>query len=75
MAADHLRRRFRLDREQIGYVKFVLEAYEGLAQMTSLAGRSEIEWIIPRGLEQPAEELALALREEVGMVEITVRKP
>ena len=38
-APDCLHRFFRLDKDQIGYVKFVVEAYEGIAQVSSRAGR------------------------------------
>ena len=69
-APDCLHRFFRLDKDQIGYVKFVVEAYEGIAQVSSRAGRGEMEWIIPREMAQQADELARALEEEVGMVEI-----
>ena len=41
---------FRLPREQIAYVRFIVESYEGLAQVTSLPGRGEMEWLIPRPL-------------------------
>lgn len=65
-----LHRFYRLDKDQIGYVKFVVEAYEGIAQVTSRAGRGEMEWIIPHEMAGQAEALALALGEEVGLVEI-----
>lgn len=72
MTEGCLRRRFRLDKEHIAYVKFVVEAYGGLAQVSSLPGRNEMEWIIPCGLADQAAELALALGEEVGLVEIVL---
>ncbi len=69
-SGDCIHRHYRLDKRHIGYVKFVVEAYEGLAQVSSSAGRGEMEWIIPRELADQADELARALSEEVGMVEI-----
>jgi hypothetical protein len=65
-----LQRYFRLPIEEIAYVRFVVEAYEGLAQVTSLPGRAEMEWRIPEGLIAAAEELAGALAVEVGLAPI-----
>ncbi len=59
---------FRLPKKQIAYVKFIVESYEGLAQVTSLPGRGEMEWLIPDQLLQEAQGLAHALAAEVGMV-------
>ncbi len=70
MTGGCVRRCFRLDKEHIAYVKFVVEAYEGLAQVSSRAGRGEMEWLIPAALADQAGELAAALGEEVGLVEI-----
>jgi hypothetical protein len=64
------RRYFRLPLAQISYVKFVVEAYEGLAQVSSRPGRGEMEWVVPPGLEQQAEALARALEAEAGLVPI-----
>ena len=65
-----VRRHFRIAKDQIGYVKFVVEAYEGVAQVTSRPGRAEMEWIIPPDQLKEADELAAALKEEVGLTEI-----
>ena len=65
-----LRRVFRLPKEQIGYVRSVVESYEGLAQMSSLPGRCEVEWLIPRSRLEEAERLSLALAAEAGLVPI-----
>lgn len=61
---------FRLPIEQIAYVRFIVESYENLAQVTSIPGRGEMEWVIPSGLIDTAHELAQALSEETGMVVI-----
>ena len=68
-AASH-RRYFRLPVQEIAYVRFVVEAYEGLAVVTSLPGRGEMEWTIPDGLLGAADELARALAGEVGLAPI-----
>lgn len=65
--ADCIRRVFRLNTEHIAYVRFIVEGYEGLAQVTSEKSQSEMEWLIPSSREQEAENLASALFIEVGL--------
>ena len=55
---------------QIAYVRFIIEAYDGLAQVTSLPGRGEMEWLVPDELIAQAEALASALAEEAGLTPI-----
>lgn len=62
--------RFALPRAEIGYVRCLLEAYEGLAQMDSEAGRAEIRWTVPRSRCAQARALARALAEEVHLVAV-----
>jgi hypothetical protein len=62
-----IHRFFRLPRSQLAYVRFIVEAYEGLAQMRSLPGRGDVEWVIPAQLAEQAAELARALQAEVGL--------
>ena len=59
--------RFRLPKEQIKYVKWIVEAHDGLAVVSSPRGRGEMEWMVPVGLEEEALVLAAALRDEVGL--------
>lgn len=62
---------FRIPLHEIGYVRAIVDGYDGLAVVRSLdAGRSEVEWIIGEGQEGEAEVLARRLRAEVGMCEI-----
>jgi hypothetical protein len=61
---------FRVPMEQIAYVRFIVESYEGLALCTSLPGRCEMEWQVPRELLPEAQLLALALAREAGLVPI-----
>lgn len=56
--------------DQIGYVRFVVESYEGVAQVSSLPRRAEIEWIIPVSMAEPAAALADALADEITLVPI-----
>ena len=64
-AARVVRLYFRLPLEQIAYVRFVVESYEGLAQVTSLPGRTDMQWLVPIEQQSAAEELASALAAEV----------
>ena len=64
-------RRFRVPLEHIGYVRMILEAYEGLAVMVSEKGKSVVEWWIAPGREAEAEVLARALAEEVSLAPLT----
>jgi len=57
--------RFRLPRDEIGYVRFIVEAYGGVVQMTSRAGRGEVTWIVPESRVDEARELARALAAEI----------
>jgi len=61
---------YRLPLSQIAYVRFIVESYDGLAQVTSLPGRGEMEWIVPGGMVAVADALARALSDEVGLVAI-----
>jgi hypothetical protein len=61
-------RRFRLPKDEIGYVRMIVEAYDGLATVVSPErGRGVIEWWIAPGREAEAEELARRLEGEVGL--------
>ena len=62
-----IHRFFRVSVDQLAYVRFIVEAYEGLAQTRSLPGRGEVEWVIPAALAGQAEQLARALGHEVDM--------
>lgn len=64
-------RRFRVPLGAIGYVRMIVEAYEGLAVVVSPdAGRGLIEWWIAPGREAEADALAEALAGEVGLTKI-----
>jgi hypothetical protein len=67
--AEHVIRRFRLPRAQVGYVRMIVEAYDGLAVMvTPDAGDELIEWWIPASRLGEADALARALGVECGMM-------
>ena len=64
-------RYFRVPLDQIGYVRMIVEGYDGLAAVRSLSGdRAEIEWLIGEGLEDEADRLAEHLRAETGLCAI-----
>jgi hypothetical protein len=65
-----IRRYYRVSLDQIAYLRFVVESYEGLAQLTSLPGRAEVEWVVPRELADEADALAAALADEITLVPI-----
>lgn len=65
-----MQRFFRVDVKHIGYLRFIIESYEGLAQLSSLPGRCEVAWVVPRDLVPDAERLARALDVEIGLVPI-----
>ena len=67
MNANCTKLRFRVPRGEIGYVRFVLEAYEGLAQIESAPGRDEVTWVVPDDRVGEALELAAALEGEIDL--------
>jgi len=60
-------RRYRVPLEHIGYVRMILEGYEGLAVMVSARGATLVEWQIAPGREDEADALARALAVEVAL--------
>jgi hypothetical protein len=62
---------FRVPLEQIGYVRAIVEGYDGVAVVQAPdAGRGEVEWIVGEGLEDEAVALAGRLAVEAGLVAI-----
>ncbi len=62
---------FRVALEQIGYVRALVEGYDGLAVVRAPdARRGEIEWLIGEGLEAEAETVVRRLENEAGIIEI-----
>ena len=60
-------RRFRVPLESIGYVRMIVEGYEGLAVVSSESGRGVMEWDVAPGREEEADALADALAAETGL--------
>jgi hypothetical protein len=52
-------------RSAIGYVRMIVEGYDGLAVVASRPGEGVVEWWIAPGREAEADALARALGDEV----------
>ena len=65
-----IRRYYRVALKELAFLRFVLEAYDGLAVLTSLPGRAEVEWSIPVERADEADGLAEALAAEMTLVPI-----
>ncbi len=64
-------RYYRVPLSEIGYVRMIVEGYDGLAIVRSLVGgRGEIEWLLGEGMEEEAAALAERLQREVGLCPI-----
>jgi hypothetical protein len=62
---------FRVNREDIAYLKFVLESYEGLGVLRTVDPRSGIvEVMVPPGLEEDMEMVLEGLRDEISIERI-----
>ncbi len=74
--AASIRRRLRVDRRQIAYLKFVLESCEGLALMRTLDPRAgTVELLIGPGCQPEVERLLEELGTELFMEPIDVPEP
>ncbi len=68
---DYTRRRFRVAIEHIGYVRMIVEGYDGLAVVvTPDSGVGIIEWWIAPGREDEATTLAAALERSVALTQL-----
>jgi hypothetical protein len=66
-----LLRYFRVDRREIGYFRFILEAYEGLATLSTLDARNGIVVLsIPESFVDEVDALLAALAHEIDLTEI-----
>jgi hypothetical protein len=64
-------RYYRVPLSEIGYVRMIVEGYDGLAAIRSLGSdRGEIEWLLGDGMEEEADALAERLQAEVGLCPI-----
>jgi hypothetical protein len=66
-----VRRRFRVAPAEIGYVRMILEGYDGLAVVvTPDPAVGIIEWWIAPGREAEADAVEAALARETGLARI-----
>jgi hypothetical protein len=64
-------RYFRVNRRDIAYFRFTLEAYEGLATLSTLDARNGIVVLsIPESFAEDADLFLKALAEEIDITEI-----
>jgi hypothetical protein len=57
--------------EEIGYVRAILEGYDGVAQLHCPdPRRGEIEWRVAEGQEQEADRIFRGLKREIDLQEI-----
>ena len=64
-------RYFRVPLGEIGYVRAIVEGYDGVAVVRAPdPKRGEIEWLIGEGLEAEADALQRRLERESGLIEI-----
>lgn len=62
---------FRVPLGEIGYVRAIVEGYDGLAIVRAPdPKRGEIEWLIGDGMQAEADALIARLSREAGLIEI-----
>jgi hypothetical protein len=70
------KRYFRLPRREIGYLRFILESYDGLAFVRTLDPQEAlVEIAFPDSRRQDAGSLLSALIEELAMIETAPPEP
>ena len=63
---------YRVDPYEIHYLKFILEAYEGLATLTTLdSEKGLIQLAVPPGRKDSLESLLEGLGRELGLERVT----
>jgi len=61
-----LRRMYRVDTSQISFLKFILEAYEGMAQLTTLnPGLGFVEIYVAPGCMKDFEKIIMDLKKQM----------
>ena len=65
-------RTFRVDRKNIWYLHFIIEAYDGVATVSTVDSREgHVRVSIPSGRNDEAEMLLRALAREMSLEEVT----
>jgi hypothetical protein len=69
------KRTFRIDPSRIGFLKFILEAYEGLGQLTTLNPALGLVIVyVPPGRSEEFENLVTDLKKEIFMETAVLRQ-
>ncbi|TLN15325.1 DUF4911 domain-containing protein [bacterium] len=64
-------RYFKVDRSEIGYLRFIIESYEGLATISTMDAKNGIVSLsVPDSFAEEADRLVEALRSEMVITEI-----
>ncbi|MGD9974125.1 MAG: DUF4911 domain-containing protein [Desulfatirhabdiaceae bacterium] len=68
-----IEKRFRVNRKSIGFLKFIIEAYEGMAVVTTRNAQSgEISIFIAPGCEHDIDELIAELGKTIFIQPLTI---
>ena len=63
---ETIKKRYRVDRREIAFIRFIIEAYDGLATVTTLdADTGLIEFHIAPGCEEQVEQILRDLKKEI----------
>ena len=66
---------YRVDRKEIGFLRFIFEAYDGIATITTVdSGLGIIVFHIPEGCEQDVKMILQELQKEIIIEEIISNK-
>lgn len=66
--AETIKQRYRVDRREIAFIRFIIEAYDGLAIVTTLdADAGLIEFQIAPGCEQDVATILQDLEQDIMM--------
>ena len=65
---ETIKQRYRVDRREIAFIRFIIEAYDGLAVVTTLdSDTGLIEFQIAPGCEQDVEMILQDLKQDIMM--------
>jgi hypothetical protein len=68
-----IRKRYRVDRKSVCWIKFIFEAYDGIAQVsTTDPHAAEIEMRIPPGCEKEVDDLIANLKNNMIIEPVNV---
>ena len=66
--AETIKQRYRVDRREIAFIRYIVEAYDGLAIVTTLdPDTGLIEFQIAPGCEQDVETILQDLKQDIMM--------